>query len=153
MAELLAFAADRAQHVEFLIRPALAEGKVVLSDRFADATYAYQGAGRGFPEEKVLEVIELATGGLRPDLTLFFDIPVEMAIQRMADRDDSHTVKNRMDEETIEFYDRVRMAYKGIAEREPDRFLVVDASGDAYNIQQKIVDIVLSRLSGGSAGN
>lgn len=146
MAELLAFAADRAQHVEFLIRPALASGKVVISDRFADATYAYQGAGRGFPEDKVLQVIQLATDGLKPDLTLFFDIPVELATERMSKRDESHTVKNRMDEETAEFYGRVRNAYKGIAEREPDRFVVVDATGDADSIQRTIVEIVYGRL-------
>src|SRR5215218_7574649 len=74
MAELLLFAADRAQHVEFLIKPALAENRVVISDRYADATYAYQGIGRGFPEETIKRVIQLATGGLKADLTLFFDI-------------------------------------------------------------------------------
>src|SRR5205823_5413525 len=68
MAELLLFAADRAQHVEFLIKPALAEGRVVISDRYADATFAYQGAGRGFDEETANQVIRLATGGLKPDL-------------------------------------------------------------------------------------
>ena len=129
MAELLSFAADRAQHVEFLIKPALAEGKVVISDRYADATFAYQGAGRGFPEEKVLQVIELATGGLKPDLTLFFDITVDEAIRRMLARDETQAKKNRMDEETAEFYTRVRDAYLGIAEREPERFRVIDASG------------------------
>jgi len=77
MAELLAFAADRAQHVEHLIKPAIDAGKVVISDRYADATYAYQGAGRGFSEEKVLQAIDLATDGLKPDLTLFFDITVD----------------------------------------------------------------------------
>ena len=73
MAELLLFAADRAQHVEFLIKPALAEGKIVISDRYADATTAYQGAGRGFDAKTIKQVIQLATGGLKPDLTLFFD--------------------------------------------------------------------------------
>src|SRR5215204_3564614 len=83
LAELLLFAADRAQHVEFLIKPALDEGRVVISDRYADATFAYQGAGRGFPEETVSQIIQFATGGLKPDLTLFFDISVENAIRRM----------------------------------------------------------------------
>src|SRR5688572_31823985 len=89
MAELLLFAADRAQHVEFLIKPALAEGRVVISDRYADATFAYQGAGRGFSEETVGEIIRLATGGLKPDLTLFFDISVENALQRMGAREEN----------------------------------------------------------------
>lgn len=127
MAELLSFAADRAQHVEHLIKPSLAAGKVVISDRYADATYAYQGAGRGFPEDKVLQVIDLATGGLKPDLTLFFDIPVQRAIDRMNSRDESHTKRNRMDLETVEFYTRVRDAYLKIAEREPARFCIIDA--------------------------
>src|SRR5688572_23826373 len=120
IAELLLFAADRAQHVEFLIKPALAEGRIVISDRYADATFAYQGAGRGFPEETVNEIIELATGGLKPDLTLFFDITVETAIERMLDRDESTALKNRMDAETDEFYTRVRDSYLGIARTEPE---------------------------------
>ena len=107
IAELLLFAADRAQHVELLIKPALAEGRIVFSDRYADATFAYQGAGRGFDEATVNQVIDLATGGLKPDLTLFFDITVERAIGRMAERDDAETKKNRMDLETAEFYQRV----------------------------------------------
>jgi dTMP kinase len=146
MAELLAFAADRAQHVEHLIKPALKVGKVVVSDRYADATLAYQGAGRGFPEDKVSEVILLATGGLRPDLTLFFDIPVEVAIERMAGRDENHTKRNRMDDETAEFYSRVRDAYLGIAKREPERFKVIAASGTPEEIHENAVKIVSTAL-------
>ena len=146
MAELLSFAADRAQHVEHLIKPALAEGKIVISDRYADATFAYQGAGRGFDEDKVNQVIELATGGLKPDLTLFFDITVEQAIARMADRDENHTKKNRMDEETGEFYTRVREAYLGIAEREPQRFRVINAMGTMEEIHAQVVSILSQTL-------
>lgn len=142
MAELLLFAADRAQHVELLIKPALAEGRVVISDRYADATFAYQGAGRGFPEKSVNAVIDLATGGLKPDLTLFFDISVADAVARMDARDEAHTKKNRMDEETAEFYTRVHKAYLGIAQREPDRFRVIDASGSVEEIQQSVVELV-----------
>ena len=142
MAELLAFAADRAQHVEYLIKPALAAGKTVISDRYADATFAYQGAGRGFPEEKVNQVIELATGGLKPDLTLFFDITVEEAIKRMCDRDENHTKKNRMDEETAEFYTRVRDAYLGIHQREPERFRVINAMGSMEEIHKQVLETI-----------
>lgn len=142
MAELLAFAADRAQHVEFLIKPAINEGKIVISDRYADATFAYQGAGRGFPVEKVLSVIDLATGGLKPDLTLFFDISVETAMSRMLVRDESQVKKNRMDEETAEFYTRVREAYLGIHEREPDRFRIVDANGSIADIHASVLAVV-----------
>ena len=103
IAELLLFTADRAQHVEHMIRPALRDGRVVISDRYADATYAYQGAGRGFPRGTVLEIIKLATGGLKPDLTVFFDISVENAIRRMASRIAAGQKKNRRDEDTGAF--------------------------------------------------
>jgi len=147
MAELLSFAADRAQHVEFLIKPGLAEGKVVISDRYADATYAYQGAGRGFPRDKVLQVIDLATGGLKPDLTLFFDISVDEALNRMSQRDEQHTKRNRMDEETAEFYARVRCAYLEIADHEPDRFRLIAASGSIADIHTHVMEIVLALLA------
>ncbi len=146
MAELLSFAADRAQHVEQLIKPGLAAGRIVISDRYADATFAYQGAGRGFPEDKVLQVIDLATGGLKPDLTLFFDISVETAIKRMDARDETHAKKNRMDGETAEFYNRVRNSYLGIAEREPERFRVINGSGEIESIQTEVMALVTERL-------
>ena len=153
MAELLLFAADRAQHVEFLIKPALAENRIVISDRYADATYAYQGAGRGFPEATVNEVIELATGGLKPDLTLFFDISVETALSRKSTRSDDEAKANRMDFETAEFYKRVREAYLRIAERESGRFVVVDAEGSIEDIHSKVAELVVPTLIGfGSIG-
>jgi dTMP kinase len=144
MAELLLFAADRAQHVEFLVKPALADGRVVISDRYADATFAYQGAGRGFDEKTVGAVIELATGGLKPDLTLFFDIPVETAISRMNSRDHAGERSNRMDFEAAEFYQRVREAYLGIALREPDRFIVLDAAGPVEEIHHRVLETLIN---------
>ena len=146
MAELLLFAADRAQHVDFLIKPALAEGRVVISDRYADATFAYQGAGRGFSEETVSEIIRLATGGLKPDLTLFFDISVENAIRRMAERHEIGEGRNRMDAETADFYANVRKAYLSVADREPDRFKVLDANGSIEETHKKVVAIVTEFL-------
>jgi dTMP kinase len=148
MAELLLFAADRAQHVEFLIKPALAENRIVISDRYADATYAYQGVGRGFSEATVDQVIELATGGLKPDLTLFFDMSVETATRRMSTRSGDEAKSNRMDFETAEFYTRVREAYLRIAERESSRFVVVDAEGSMEDIHAKVTAIVSPRLDG-----
>ncbi len=148
MAELLSFAADRAQHVEQLIKPALAAGKIVISDRYADATAAYQGAGRGFTAEQIDQVIDLATGGLKPDITLFFDIPVDAALRRMNTREESHTKKNRMDEETAEFYSRVRDAYLQIASRESDRFRIINADRSADEISRDViaeVDKVIDR--------
>lgn len=142
MAELLLFAADRAQHVNFLIKPALKEGKIVISDRYADATAAYQGAGRGFDEKLVNQVIKLATDGLKPDLTLFFDIPIQKAIMRATGRSDEETKRNRMDREDADFYARVRDAYLRIADREPKRFMVIDASGSIDEVHQKVIAIV-----------
>jgi dTMP kinase len=86
LAELLLYAADRAQHVRTLIRPALESGHIVLSDRYADATAAYQGAGRGFPDELVSELVALATGGLMPDMTIVFDLTVDESLRRAAHR-------------------------------------------------------------------
>jgi dTMP kinase len=146
LAELLLFAADRAQHVNFLVKPALAEGKIVISDRYADATFAYQGAGRGFSESIVNQVIELATGGLKPDLTLFFDLPIEKALLRTNSRTDAGEQKNRMDKETAEFYARVREAYLKIAANEPERFRVVDALGFTDEVQMRVVKAVTEFL-------
>jgi dTMP kinase len=146
LAELLLFAADRAQHVELMIKPALAEGRIVISDRFADATYAYQGAGRGFPEETVNEVIALATTGLKPDLTIFFDLSIENAIRRMSARLDAGQLQNRMDIETAEFYDRVRTAYLKLIRMEPERFRTVDANGSVEEIHAKVLEIITAFL-------
>ena len=144
MAELLLFAADRAQHVNFLIKPALEEGRIVISDRYADATAAYQGAGRGFDEKIINQVIKLATGGLKPDLTLFFDIPIEKAILRAHTRTDNEAIKNknRMDSETTDFYERVRQAYLKIAEKEPKRFKVIDAGGSIEEVHRQVSEII-----------
>ena len=148
LAELLLFAADRAQHVELLIKPTLKEGRIVISDRFADATYAYQGAGRGFPEETVREVIKLATTGLKPDLTLFFDLSIENAIKRMNLRIAAGEQQNRMDVETAEFYERVRAAYLKIAKAEPKRFRVIDANGPVEDIHAEVTRIMTQFLEG-----
>ena len=142
LAELLLFAADRAQHVNFLIKPALEEGKIVISDRYADATFAYQGAGRGFSENTINQIIELATDGLKPDLTLFFDLPIAQALTRTNSRGGDGEQKNRMDNETFGFYERVRGAYLTIARDEPDRFLVIDASGSTGEIKAMVMEIV-----------
>ncbi len=142
LAELLLFAADRAQHVEFLIKPALETGRLVISDRYADATSAYQGAGRGFDERTISTVIDLATGGLKPDMTLFFDIAVEKAIQRTTSRDSDGGRRNRMDSETTDFYTEVRKAYLRIAESEPERFKVIDANGPMEEVHRKVTEVV-----------
>lgn len=147
LAEMLLFAADRAQHVSFLIKPKLEEGKIVISDRYADATFAYQGGGRGFPKDTISEVIKLATDGLKPDLTLFFDLPVETALLRTKSRsNDEGEPKNRMDDETADFYRRVRACYLEIARSEPQRFRAVDASLPVEEIHSRVWKIVVEFL-------
>lgn len=145
-AELLLFAADRAQHVNFLVKPALEQGKIILSDRYADATFAYQGAGRGFPTRTVNQVIKLATGGLKPDLTIFFDLSIEKSLARTSSRPEDGKQNNRMDLETTDFYNRVRNAYLGIAKKEPRRFRVIDANGSIEEIQSQVVEVVMEFL-------
>jgi dTMP kinase len=133
LAELLLYAADRAQHVRQVIMPALAEGKVVLSDRFYDATTVYQGYARGFDLTLVNQLNELATGGLKPDLTLLFDLDVETGLKRTFERGGATngmaTQPDRLDQEPVEFHQRVRNAYLEIAAREPQRFRVIPAAG------------------------
>jgi dTMP kinase len=147
LAELLLFAADRAQHVEHLIKPALEAGRTVISDRYADATAAYQGAGRGFSKAIIEQVIELATSGLRPDLTLFFDVPTATALARTRGREESGNGKNRMDDEPAEFYARVREEYLAIAAREPERFKVVDAAGSIGEVRELVTGIISTHFA------
>ncbi len=142
IAELLLFAADRAQHVELLVKPALEEGKIVISDRYADATFAYQGAGRGFSETMVNQIIKIATSGLKPDLTLFFDVAIEKALLRTDSRDEAGERKNRMDLETTEFYSRVREAYLKIAAKEKKRFRVIDGNRSVAEVHAQVLEIV-----------
>lgn len=146
MAELLCYAADRAQHVEFLIKPALAEGKIVISDRYSDATTAYQGAGRGFDSKTIKQVIQLATGGLKPDLTLFFDLPVANSFERTHKRDKMGELKNRLDKENTGFYERVRNAYLEIIAKEPKRFRVIDASKSMEEVHAKALEVLTAFL-------
>ncbi len=141
LAELLLFAADRAQHVRAMLRPALESGRTVLSDRYADATVAYQGAGRGFSSALIAQVVELATGGLKPDLTLLFDLPVELSRQR-ANHRARDTAADRLDVEDAPFHARVREAYLKIAADEPERVRVVDASGSVQETYSRMLEIV-----------
>lgn len=146
LAELLLYAADRAQHVRKLLRPALETGYLVLSDRYADATVAYQGAGRGFTPELIAEVVELATGGLKPDLTLIFDVSVAECLIRTHRRGTSEQGKDRLDAEDVEFYARVREAYLKIAAAEPERVRIVDASGSVEETHTKVVRLATAFL-------
>ena len=124
-AELLLMFAARAQHLAELIRPALQRGDTVLCDRFTDATWAYQGGGRGLPREDIATLERLVHGDLQPDLTLLLDLPVEQGLQRACRRG----AADRFEEEPREFLERVRAAYLARAAAAPQRFVLVDATG------------------------
>ncbi len=143
LAELLLYAADRAQHVRTLVRPALDSGHIVLSDRYADATAAYQGAGRGFPEELVSELIVLATGGLMPDLTLVFDLTVEESQLRQRNRSRGNAKQDRLDAEDAAFHTRVRDAYLKLAAAEPERIHIINAGGSIQETQGQVMKLVI----------
>lgn len=123
VAEMLLMAADRAQHVARLIRPALAAGKIVVSDRFVDSSMAYQGVALGLPEEDVARVNDIATGGLRPDLTILFDLDPARAHARDGEPQD------RIEQRGLQFQQRVREAYHGLARREPARWVTLSVDG------------------------
>ncbi|HVG34189.1 MAG TPA: dTMP kinase, partial [Pyrinomonadaceae bacterium] len=146
LAELLLYAADRAQHVRTLLRPALETSHIVLSDRYADATVAYQGAGRGFTPELIAEVVALATGGLKPDLTLIFDVSVAECLLRTKRRETNDQGKDRLDGEDVDFYARVRERYLEIAAAEPERVRIVDASGSVEETHVKVIEVVMPFL-------
>ena len=150
LTELLVFAADRAQHVRRVIRPALEAGQIVISDRYADATVAYQGAGRGFSPLLINEIVQLATEGLKPDLTVLFDLGIDESTTRTTRRStgksSSKTGRDRLDIEDAEFHARVRDAYLQIARAEPERVQVVDSGGPVELTHERVKDIVVSFL-------
>lgn len=146
LAELLLFAADRAQHVRAHVRPALETGHIILSDRYADATVAYQGAGRGFPPALIDEIVALATGGLKPHLTLIFDLPVNESRRRSRRRERTDAPQDKIDVEDASFQKRVRDAYLEIAAREPERVRVVNAGVSVQETQHQVMAIVLPFL-------
>jgi dTMP kinase len=132
--ELLLVFAARAEHIHRKIAPALARGDWVLCDRFTDATYAYQGGGRGVPHERVAAIERWVQGDLRPDLTFLLDVPVEVGLERAGRR----AALDRFEKEGLAFHERVRAAYLDIARREPQRVRVVDASRSLDRIQQDL---------------
>ena len=146
-AELLLVFAARAQHLNRVIRPALAAGRVVISDRFTDATYAYQGGGRGIDPARIAELEQWTQGALRPDLTLVLDVPVEVGMQRARAR----SALDRFESEQQTFFEAVRSTYLGRAAQAPERYVVVDASAVLEQVQQRLqpfVSQVLERWRG-----
>ena len=145
--ELLLVFAARAQHLAQVIRPALARGAVVLCDRFTDATYAYQGGGRGLPLERIAQLETFVQGDLRPDLTLIFDLPVEVGLARAVARGRL----DRFEQEGIRFFEAVRSAYLQHAEAAPSRYRVLDAGQPLSAVQRDVEALIpelLVRLDG-----
>jgi dTMP kinase len=137
-AELLAFEAARAQHIDELIRPALKRGDVVICDRFADATLAYQGYGRGLPLELVEHANAIALRGLVPELTVLLDLPVDVGLARRR----GESVPDQFEREDVAFHERLRAGYLALAAADPERWLVVDGQLPP----DVVTDIIWERL-------
>jgi dTMP kinase len=142
VAELLLYNAARAQHVTKVIRPALAAGKIVVTDRFTDSTMAYQGFGRGLDMQTIAQLDALAAGGLRPDLTILLDLDVPTGLGRNRE---AHKV-DRLELETQAFHQRVRRGFLEIAASEPLRFKVIDASGAVAEVFKTVAAAALAAL-------
>ncbi len=136
MCESFLFLADRAQHVDCIIKPAIENGVYVLCDRHTDSTLAYQGYGRGLDIDRIKLLNNIAVNGLKPDLTIVFDIDIKTSLSRIG------TKKDRMESAGIDFFNRVRAGYINIAKQEPDRVKIVDASDTIDNIHKKVVELV-----------
>ncbi len=142
LAELLLMFAGRAQHLAERIRPALARGETVVCDRFTDATFAYQGGGRGLPTADIAAAARLVHGDLAPDLTLLLDAPPALGLGRALARG----AADRFETEQVEFFTRVRDAYLALAAREPARFVVIDASQPLETVHASIHAALAARL-------
>lgn len=146
--EALLFAASRAQLVSDVIRPALGRGDVVIVDRYADSSLAYQWGARGLPYEAIKTLQVFATNGLEPDLKLLLDLPVPQGLQRRFAGEDQ---TNRMDREVIAFHERVRAAYHSLAAADPNRWRIIDASRPEANVWSEVWDAA-TELDPGRAG-
>jgi dTMP kinase len=146
--ELLLYEADRAQHVREVIEPALEANKVVVSDRFFDATTVYQGYARGFNLKLIQDIHVMVLGYLKPDITLVLDLPVELGLKRAWQRirnRDAGPREDRFEKEALAFHDKVRRGYLTLAALEPKRFRVVDASRDPQAVHDDILAILLKK--------
>lgn len=151
LAELFLYAAARAQHVAEIIRPALDSGKIVLCDRFTDATTAYQGFGRELDLTLIEELNRLATGRLQPDVTILIDCPVEIGLGRALSRIDATAGarEERFELESVQFHRKVRAGYLRLAAENPQRFIVIDGNRSMEDVEAAVREAVLSRLSEG----
>jgi len=146
-AEVLLFSASRSQLVRQIIQPALTQGTFVISDRFFDSTTVYQGVARKLPPDIVETLNAFAVGAARPDVTFILDVDVETARARMLRRVRPVAAHDRMEQEPVEFYERVCEGYRALAKREPDRFIVIDGRQSPETIENEIWNLVTSRLS------
>ncbi|MCK2165418.1 dTMP kinase [Thalassospira xiamenensis] len=147
--EALLMFASRRDHVERTIRPALAEGKVVLCDRFADSSVAYQGFGHGLGAEFIHNLWQIAIDGFKPDLTLIFDLPVEVGLERAGARfANISAAEDRFERMGTEFHQRLRNGFIEIARKNPERCEIVDANGDIDLVCERMISVVSTRLSG-----
>ena len=147
-AELLLMFAARAQHLAEKILPALARGAWVVCDRFTDATFAYQGGGRGIPKERIAVLENFVQQGLSPDLTLLLDMPKEAARQRLESRlRDRHEQLDRFEQEQADFFQAVRDGYLARAEEAPERFAVIDAQYTLDKVQSQIRQVLLTKVA------
>lgn len=144
VAEVLLYSASRAQLVNQVIRPALAEGRLVLCDRYADSTMAYQGYGRGLDRSMLKNLTAIATDGLKPDLTLLFDIDVRIGLTRRLTEGDE---MNRLDLEAVEFHERVREGYYALVAADPERWVIIDANRPVLDVADEVRQIIVDRLA------
>lgn len=143
MTEVLLYAASRTQHVEKLVKPVLARGAVVISDRFVDSSVAYQGFGRGLGADAVWEINQWALAGLLPDLTIVLDLELTIGRQRTMERDQRQNQEpDRLERENLDFHQRVREGFLALAKQDPDRIHVVSADGNVDQVHQRILFLV-----------
>ncbi len=147
MTDLLLICADRAQHVRTLIRPALERGEIVISDRYADSTRAYQGAGSGLDAETIETLLRIATDGLTPDLTLLLDLPAAEGLRRRQAASQSGAAKlDRLDQRDLAYHERVRAGYLALAAEQPGRWVRFAASQPVETLAAEVWDVVRARL-------
>jgi dTMP kinase len=148
--ELFLYLADRAQHIHEVVIPALKQGKIVLCDRHTDSTLAYQGYGRGIDLSLLRSLNDIASEGIKPDLTLLFDCPAEIGLSRTVQRQPqtaSGRNEDRFEREKIEFHERVRAGFLELARAEPNRFRIVDAARSAEEVGQEVKNIIDGELT------
>ena len=144
--ELFLYLADRAQHVQEVILPAIESSKIVLCDRYTDSTLAYQGYGRGIDLDLLRQLNQFANRGVKPDLTLLLDCPVELGLSRTAQRQSSagsaRSREDRFEREKVEFHEKVRAGFLAMARAEPERFRIIDAAGPVEQVSREIQNVI-----------